>query len=233
LRFELEQQETEQAEAFTPEAYLFGMRVEPNMIRRLKRKDPSIFLMTELELPATRRSFTAGEWAAWVRPVVEEHFQSGVGYFAGLPAPNLVSRGLGLHWATGKDFGKWWAQAVNELKSSFPSAKFGFPALSPGSQIAGQRLDADAFMEAADEIMYSSDWLGASCYWDDPRHMDDEGEGGYFAKLRRYFPDQLIFITEFGNLSSTHGQSTKLSEAKRYYENLEKQPGIGAAFIHI
>jgi hypothetical protein len=233
LRFSDQQHEVEQLDQYAPEAFLFEMHVDPNLIREVKKKDTSTFLMTELELPATRRSITSSEWAAWVRPRIERNIQDGVGYFAGPAAPNLVTGGLGLHWTSGREFGTWWALAVDELKSIFPSAKFGFPALSPGGQITGQRVDADAFMEGADDVIVTSDWLSASCDWDSPKHMSGEDEGGYYAKLRRYFPDQLIFITEFGSTAWLQEQSSKLNEAKQYVEQLQKELGIGAAFLRI
>lgn len=215
---------------YVVEAALIRMGASKESIAVLRKSNPMLFLMTQLQLPATRKAITAAEWAARVRPSVQGHVEAGVGYFAVLRAPNLASEGCGLHWTSGKDFGRWWIDAVSLLKTSFPMAKFGFPGLTPGPQITGQRLDALTFMEAADEAMLHADWIGAICTWSAPKEMLDEDKGAYFSTLRRYYPDQLIFITEFGSVNLSLDASTRANEAARYFEIVKNEAGIGAMF---
>ncbi|MCL5429443.1 MAG: M23 family metallopeptidase [Chloroflexi bacterium] len=214
---------------YVPEAVLLAVDANKELIGRLRRSNPSLFMVTQLQLPATNKPVAAVEWAAWVRPSIQRHVEAGVGYFAVLRAPNLTSQGCGLHWTTGKEFGRWWMDVVSLLKASFPTTKFGFPGLAPGNHVTGQRLDAAIFMEAADEAMHQADWLGVICNWSRPQEMLGEDKGAYYATLRRYYPHQLLFITEFGNVSQPLDASA--DEAARYLEIVKSQPGIGAAFI--
>jgi len=218
---------------YAPEAALLRMDVGKETIGSLRKHNPTLFLMTQLSLPAVRKPIPAAEWAAWVRPSVQRHVETGVGYFAVLRAPNLTSGGCGLHWHSGQDFGRWWMDAVASLRLSFPMAKFGFPGLAPGPQITGQRLDAANFMEGADEAMLHADWIGAICLWYSPKEMLDEDKGGYYLSLRRYYPEQLIFITECGSVNYAPDTASKASEAARFYQIVKDQPGIGAAFAYV
>ncbi len=215
---------------YVPEAVLLQMDATKESISNLRKSNPSFFLMTQLHLPKSSKPVAAAEWAAWARPSVQRHAEAGVGYFAVLRDPNLTSQGCGLHWKSGKEFGRWWMDAVSLLKANFPMAKFGFPGLAPGGQITGQRLDAAIFMEDADEAMMHSDWIGAICNWNSPQTMLDDDKGAYYSTLRRYYPDQLIFITEFGNADQSLDLNARANEAARYYEIVKNEAGIGAAF---
>jgi murein DD-endopeptidase MepM/ murein hydrolase activator NlpD len=218
---------------YLPEAALLRMNASKEQIKQLRRNNPTLFLLTQLELPKTRKPISTMEWVAWAKPRLEIHISVGVGYFAILRTPNLIGHGYGLHWSSGEEFGRWWLEAVSLLKASFPSAKFGFPSLAPGSQITGQRMDASIFMEGADEDMLEADWIGAICNWNNPKDMLDEDKGGYYQVLRRYFPKQLLFITEFGSSNPDLDPAARASEATRYLETLADQAGIGAAFTRI
>jgi len=215
---------------YIPEALLLKMDSNKESIVSLKKANPTLFLMSQLDLRLTKRALTAPEWAAWVRPFVQRHVEAGVGYFAVLRAPNLITHGYGVHWASGKEFSRWWMDAVSLLKINFPTTKFGFPGLAPGPQITGQRLDAANFMEGADEAILNADWVSTICNWSSPREMLGEDKGTYYTILRRYYPDQLIFITEFGSLDSSLDPSARANEAARYIEIVKNQAGIGAAF---
>ena len=212
------------------QAVLLGQNIGKETIASLKKGNPTQFLLTQLQLPTTDKPITASEWSNWIKPTIQRHFDSGVGFFSILKSPNLTEQGCGLHWNTGKEFARWWMEAVSILKTSFPIAKFGFPALSPGDQVTGQRLDSQSFMEGVDEAMLSADWLGVICTWSSPQKMLDEGYGKYYAKVRRYFPHHLLFITESGGVGKERDENTKQSEAERYFEHVKNEPGIGAAF---
>lgn len=215
---------------YVPEAALLQMDASRETIASIRKSNASLFLMTQLQLPATGKAIAAAEWAAWARPSIQRHVESGVAYFAVLRAPNLTSQGCGLHWASGREFARWWLDAVAQLKTFFPSAKFGFPGLSCGPHITGQRLDAIAFMEGADEAMLHADWIGALCNWSRPMETLEENSGAAYALLRRYYPDQLIFITEFGSTDLNPDPTTRANEAARYFDNVKNLAGIGAAF---
>ncbi len=213
----------------TPEAVLLEMNTEKEAIRGLRTNYPTLFLLSQLSLPKVKKPLSAVEWVAWVRPFIQNQIAAGVGFFSLLNTPNLTKQGFGYHWNSGKGFGRWFLDAAMLIKDSFPDVKLGFPALAPGDQIVGQRYPAAVFMEEADEVILQADWLGVNCYWNQPQEMFDEETGGYYKKLRRYYPEQLIFITDFGNKSSIF-QGMNANEASRYLESVKDAAGIGAAF---
>lgn len=213
------------------EAALLDMNIEKKIIGNLRKNNPTRFFITQLQLPSPRKPIAPGEWATWVKPAIQRHIDAGVGYFAVLKTPNLTEQGFGLHWSSGKDFGRWWMEAVSLLKADHPTVKFGFPALSPGDHVTGRRYDAKIFMEGADEAMLSADWLGVVCNWASPEKMSDEDYGKYHATMRRYYPDQLFFIVEFGSLSWEIDEEFRQREANHYMELIKNEPGIGAAFF--
>jgi hypothetical protein len=222
--------EEDSIDLVSAEAVLMDSELKKEKIVSLKSKRANLFLMTQLPLPKTSKPISPSEWTAWVSPSVQRHIQAGVGYFSMLNTPNLTGHGLGLHWNTGEEFGRWWTEAVSLLKTNFPAGRFGFPALSPGEQIIGQRLDADIFMEGADEAMLSADWLGVMCKWGTPQKMQDEAHGLYYSKVRRYYPEHLLFVTSFGNADRTQDEAAKQREASQYFDLIKKEPGIGATF---
>lgn len=212
------------------EAVMLGKNTSKERISDLRKSNPTLFMMTQLGLPTTRKVVAANEWVGWVQSTVQQHVEAGVGYFVVHRAPNLASEGYGLHWGSGKEFGRWWMDAVSLLKARFPMTRFGFPGLAPGLQITGQRLDGAAFMEGADEAILHADWIGAICNWDNPKEMMDEDKGVHYLTLRRYYPDQLIFITEFGSVNTSLDANSRMSEDNRYFEIVKNEAGIGAAF---
>ena len=222
--------ENDSIDRISAEAVLMNSELEKEKIVSLRTKRPNLFLLTQLPLPKTSKPISPSEWAAWVSPSVQRHIQAGVGYFSMLNTPNLTGHGLGLHWKSGEEFGRWWMEAVSLLKTTFPAGRFGFPALSPGAQVTGQRVDADIFMEGADEAILSADWLGVMCNWGAPQKMQDEAYGKYYSKFRRYYPDHLLFITNFGNAGRLQDEATKQREANQYFELIKNEPGVGAAF---
>jgi murein DD-endopeptidase MepM/ murein hydrolase activator NlpD len=215
------------------EAVKLSMHSSQADIGRLKQGNPSLFLMTRLHLDFGGRPMSASDWAAKVRRAAKRHYDAGVRYFEVHRAPNLYSEGCYLVWPSGAEFARWWIDAVNMIKMDLPEAKFGFPGLSIGDHVEGQRMDAEAFLQGADDGLLAADWLGAHSYWTAEADIDEEHAGAAYASLRRDYPEKMIFITEFGNVNALTNPAVKGREYAAFLDSLRQAPGIGAAFGQI
>jgi len=202
-------------------------------IARLKQLNPAIFLMSYLHIPFDSRAISAADWLARVRPAVQRHYKAGIRYFEIHRAPNLQSEGWGYSWRSGSEFARWWLDIVNALKEDYPEAKFGFPGLSAGEQIEGQRMDAMSFLEGADDALLSADWIGVQAYWASETEMRAEDKGSFFREMRRNYPDKVLFLTEIGNVNALTNLAVKGKEYVQFYESIRHSPGVGAAFAQV
>ena len=122
---------------------------------------------------------------------------------------------------------------VNALKEEFSEAQFGFPGLSAGVQIDGQRMDTLSFLEGADAALLSADWIGVQAYWSSESEMDSEKKASFFRVLRRNYPEKMIFLTEFGNVNALTNLAVKGREYVKFYKAIRHSPGVGAAFAQV
>jgi hypothetical protein len=157
---------------------------------------------------------------------------AGIRHFELLSSPNLQSDGWGRSWRDGFEFGQWWLDVFDRLRSVYPEAKFGFPGLSPGEAVRGWRAEALSFMEQAEAAIGSADWLGVNCIWTDRSSMGALFAGRLYNEVRLRFPDKLLFITEFYNASERVSEVDKATEYLEFYRSLRGERGIGAAFAY-
>ncbi|TAK14236.1 MAG: M23 family metallopeptidase [Anaerolineae bacterium] len=202
-------------------------------IHRLRQIDPGIFVMARIAYDLGQSPVTAQEWVSRMRTHVARLYTEGVQYFEIHQSPNLQMYGWNYSWHSGGGFGRWWLDAVGMLRDAYPQAKFGFPGVSPGGQVEGQRLDAATFMEQADEAIQNADWVGANCFWTNEAEMQEPDKGAFWQVVRERYPDKLIFVTEFGNVDVLTNLYVKGKEYVQFYETLRNQPGIGAAFSQV
>jgi hypothetical protein len=160
-------------------------------------------------------------------------FTLGIRYFEIHQSPNLQMYGLNTSWFSGGGFARWWMDVVGYLKDPFPEAKFGFPGVSPGGQVPGQRLDAKVFLEQADEGIQTSDWVGVNCFWSSEAAMALPDRGAFYKYIRELYPDKLLFITEFANVNELTNAYVKGNEYVKFYQTLRNEPGIGVAFSQV
>lgn len=183
-------------------------------IAALKQIDPAFFILSQLNLPSDGKKVSPRDWIARLRPAFTQQVDAGVSYFEIGRTPNLYAQGAYINWKTGAEFGNWWLDAVSLLRAEAPQAKFGIPAPAPGAAISGQQLDALSFLDSADEMMLSADWIGVT-----------EIAGGhsesYSLTIRRFYPHQVLFITQ-------SAQSNQDFQA--FYKEISHTPGIGAIF---
>jgi hypothetical protein len=147
--------------------------------------------------------------------------------------PNLRLEGQGGGWRDGKEFGDWFAEVVSRLRLLFPDSKFGFPGLSPGPEggFAGRSSQLRFLEQAADAIQASADWVGVHSYWVNEGEMFDRELGFNYMSYRQFFPEKLLFITEFGNPAQP--KTVVADQYARYYGMLRNVKGVGGAFAYV
>jgi murein DD-endopeptidase MepM/ murein hydrolase activator NlpD len=199
-------------------------------IQHLRQLNPEIFLLARINLPFGGGTIGGRQWAQMAYSDIFRLSKQGVQFFQIGHAPNLQQSGWHTAWNSGEEFGAWWVEAVTDLRIQFSDARFGFPGVSPGRQVSGQRMDAEVFLDGADQAMMEADWLGVNCYWDSEAAMNSLDYGRSYQHLRDRYPGKLIFITEFGNLNVYTNANVKGREYRKYLTALRDLPGIGAAF---
>ncbi|MEX2162017.1 MAG: M23 family metallopeptidase [Anaerolineales bacterium] len=212
------------------EAIKVDLQAGKEKIALIRKTHQDAFLMGSLRLIPGTHQLTPREWSAQIRPALSKHIEAGISFFEVLSKPNLSSQGCYQGWQSGGEFARWWIDAVNLLREIHPLGKFGFPALAPGKQVVGQRMDAQAFMEEADEALLLADWIGVADHWSSSAEMGDEELGARHQWMRRWYPDKLLFITEFANVDALTDPGSKDREYTEFMQQVQATPGIGAAF---
>jgi murein DD-endopeptidase MepM/ murein hydrolase activator NlpD len=204
-----------------------------SVLRRLRAINPDMFIMARMARQFDGQVLSGRAWAQLMMPDLSRLIDQGVQYFELHQSPNLQQNGWRLVWDSGEGFGEWWLAVVEDIKGRFPQARVGFPGVSPGGQIPGQRLDAEVFLEGADRAMAQADWLGVNCYWHSEGEMHAIEKGRYYVRTRERYPDKLLFITEFGNTNPLTNPEVKGREYLKYLETVRETPGVGAAFAMV
>lgn len=199
-------------------------------VEGLRAINPACFMLARLTAACGEAAISAGQFRSQVEPHLGRLYRLGVRHFEVHTSPNLQFEGWGRSWADAAGFARWFTEVVDGLRGSFSEARFGFPGVSPGGFVSGQRADALQFLEDAAEGVQAADWVGVNCYWTDPASMDSLGHGRFYEEVRLLFPDKLLFVTEFGNTAPGTALDQKARQYLDYYRSLREIPGIGAAF---
>jgi murein DD-endopeptidase MepM/ murein hydrolase activator NlpD len=215
------------------EAIKIRENTSSNDIAQLRQIIPNIFIMARIAYDMGQTKVTSQEWVGRMSPEIDRLYRFGIQYFEIHQSPNLQMYGWNYSWYSGFDFSRWWMDIVGLLRDPFPEAKFGFPGVSPGGQVSGQRLDAKVFLEQADESVGTADWIGVNCFWSNETEMSLQTKGAYYEYVRERFPNKLLFITEFANVNDMTNSYVKGNEYVKYYQSLREKPGIGAAFSQV
>jgi murein DD-endopeptidase MepM/ murein hydrolase activator NlpD len=214
------------------EAVLLSQSESRETIERLRAANPAMFIMVRLTADFSDRPVTAAEFVASSTANLGRLFRIGVHYFEVHTSPNLQTEGFQRSWRGGREFAGWFEEVVDRLRSDYPEAKYGFPGLSPGSSVAGQRGDSWEFLHEGDEAIQAADWVGVSCYWTDAAGMNALDGGRVYEEYRMRYPDRLLFITEFGNAAAGTSARLKGEQYLAFYRTLRETPAIGAAFAY-
>ncbi len=211
------------------EAVKVSMGETKETIERLRAINPGIFLMARLTADFSGEAVPAGRFLALTEPEIGRLYRLGLRYFEVHANPNLQVEGWQRSWAGGGEFGGWFGEVVGTLRARYPEARFGFPGLSAGVLVPGQREDAMHFLQEAEEAAQTADWLGVSCFWTDLAGMNALTGGLLVEEYRVRYPDKLLFVTEFANPSAAP-DAHKAQQYLEYYRRLRGSPGVGAAF---
>lgn len=203
------------------------------VVAKLRIANPRIFIMARIAYEMGRVKVTPQQWLTKMKPHIDRFYNLEIRYFEIHQSPNLSAHGWNYSWHSGGGFGRWWMDIVAQLKGLYPQARFGFPGISPGGQVEGQRLDSETFVEQADEAYRSADWIGVNCFWKSEMEMSIESKGANYKIFRQRFPDKLIFVTEFANINDLTNLYVKGTEYVKFYEKLRNEPGFAGAFSQV
>lgn len=205
----------------------------PEDVDKLRAIRGDMFIMVRLFADFRNRTVRSDEFASWLEGDMANFYNRGVRYFELHNEPNLQIEGWKYSWQDGREFGNWLMDVKNRLKAKFPEAKFGYPGLSPGGNISGQRMDSWAFLSQGDEAVRACDWLACHCYWIDDGDQVAATGGLVYEEYRRRYPDKLLFITEFSNPTDNANWRTKGLQYINYYNRLRNVTGMGAALSFV
>ena len=215
------------------EAVKFLSSAQPADVDQVRALRPDAFFMVRMFAGFNNRVVTPADFCSWMEYELKPFYERGVRYFEVHNEPNLQIEGWGYTWQDGRQFAAWFLEVMRRMRQLYPAAKFGFPGLSPGHNIPGQRLELALFLDQADEAARAADWVGCHCYWQDEASLRQPVGGLGYEDYRRRFPDKLLFITEFSNTSPTVDAQSKGAQYVEFYRRLRVAPGIGAAFAFV
>jgi hypothetical protein len=188
---------------------------------------------------------TVDDFLKSVMPDMDQLVQAGVKYFEFHNEPNLTTEGLraaGVRgsWSNGHEFAQFFIEGRNKLQRKYPDILVGFPGLSPGGSTEyheghdhGFRMDSKEFLRQARPAVEAADFFCLHAYYQNMGELRGETMNHVKAH-RRMFPDKLMFITEFSNpVRQGVSMRDKGVQAKAFYEEVSKIPGVGAAYYFI
>jgi hypothetical protein len=215
------------------EAVKLPQHTPGSTVTKLRQMFPELFIMARVHHHPKDQSITAEGWLSEMRSEVSRLYDLGIRYFEIQQSPNLSVYGWNHSWRSGYEFSVWWLQVLADLREAAPEGRFGFPGLSPGGQVSGQRMDLKVFLDGADAALLAADWIGVNCFWSGESEMKFIEGGEIYKTYRERYPEKLLFITEFGNVNELTNPHVKGQEYVKYYQSLRDQPGIGAAFAEV
>lgn len=214
------------------EALKIGKGEPSEAIGRLRAEIPGIHIIVRLAADFSGSPVEPGTFVRQVEEDARRLVRAGVRDFEVHVNPNLQSGGWRRSWSDGSDFARWFLRVTGRLRKLCPEARWGFPGLSPGEFVSGWREDAYRFLEAADEAVEASDWIGVNCHWTSPTGMRSRQGGSAFQNLRDLYPEKLLVVTEFQNSSSAAPDAAKVDQYLSYFRLLRNEPGVLAAFAY-
>ena len=205
----------------------------------------SKFVMCRLFESWNGRHVPVENFVQSVTPDIEPLIKTGsVDYFEFHNEPNLSHEGL-MHgrvkgsWRNGAEFGQYFIEGRKLLRQKFPGIKVGFPGLSPGPEAdykfghdSGHRRDSNAFFSEAEAAIREADFIGVHAYYVNM----DEVRGAAIEevrKVRRRWPDKMIFVTEYSNPLTDVSAKDRGLQAKEFMRLCSEIPGVGATYYFV
>ncbi len=138
-------------------------------------------------------------------------------------------------WRNGREHKVWFEQAVNYLRPLMPLAYFGYPAVSPGPAIPGERADGVQFLREVNEAggYALADFICQHVYWNniDSSALYAAQEVKRFAAT---YPTKPLMLTEFSNVNADTPKEMKGLEYVTFYTELKRLaiPNLLASFCY-
>lgn len=135
--------------------------------------------------------------------------------------PNIAPEGWGSAWRDGFGFANWFLAVAAAYRQQLRDVKIGFPALSPGGDVPGLRMDEERFIAGCGQAIKAADWVGVHCYWTRP---DGSDLALPLDKWRAWYGNKPIVGTEVGPADGT----TNTNRAVRFAYDKFALAGIPA-----
>lgn len=199
------------------------LAVNPNMFFIFR---PTVSFEQRVISPAEFVRFVEGDYNRAV-------FEYGIQFLEVHNEPNIGEFGSYASWSNGKQFGDWFLEVLALLRPKYPTAKIGFPGLSPGFgfDFPPKRLESNQFIAEAAFAARQADWIGVHNYWGNRGAMMYGQDGWLWNSYKARFPRKLLMITEFGNPFQSPAEVG--DQYSRYYGLLRREQWMGAAFAYI
>ncbi len=212
------------------EALMLTLTETKESIDRLRALRPGIFLVGRLSAELGGELVTVDRFLERVQPDLDRLYHLGIRSFEVLSAPNLQTEGWRRSWSDGASFAHWYLDLIARLREHYPEAQLGFPGLSPGESLSGWREDTLRFLEAADDAVEASDWVGVHCYWTSEVQFRSALHGRLYETYRTRYPSKELVITEFGNPSVGLRSVGRARQYLEFYRQIRTSAQIKAAF---
>ncbi len=219
------------------EAIKLTSSATPKTLERLRAINPGLFIMVRpiLNFNNDGRALRIGPQEFFDATVNDLQrmfdYDPTIQYIEVHNEPNLVIEGLSGWWSNGKEFGSWFDEVVRLYRERWPGKKYGFPGLSPGGDMTNVREAMRQFLGEAALAAARADWIAVHGYWINDRQMTEPIHGFTWQTYREFFPDKLLFITEFGNPSQP--KPLVADQYARYYGILRHIKGLGGAVSYV
>ena len=212
------------------EAVLLPMEEADKAVARLRAIHPGMLIAVTLSHDLSDAPVSPDDFIQAVCPHLERWARKGVVHFQIHTNPNLQGQGWRRTWQTGSEFSGWFSSVVRGLRKIVPGGSYGFPGLSPGDTVSGQRADAMDFLLAAENAAQEADWLGVNCFWTEAAGVLTSQGVGLIEEYRDLFPGKLLLVTEFGNASIGVDPEEKARQYLGFHAAAGRIPNVGAAF---
>ena len=201
-------------------------------LRKLQEKVPGLFVMVRLGGDFSQAPVRPQQFLEKVEAGLRKFYRAGYRYYEVHACPNLQRQGWQRSWGGGAEFSAWFREVIGGLRENFPDGRFGFPGLAPGGFVSGQRADVEQFVSEAEAAIADADWVGVNSHWIDAAGLDGELGGRAYQAFQAFFPDKLLFITEFNNPSAVVPAQVKTRQYLEFFQRLRDIKGLGAAFFY-
>jgi murein DD-endopeptidase MepM/ murein hydrolase activator NlpD len=215
------------------EAVLLPMEERETAVARLRAIHPGMLIGVTLSADFSDGPTSPDEFLDVVRAHLERWAHTGVVHYQVHSNPNLQWGGWRRTWQGGAEFANWFSRVLRGLRDLLPGGSFGFPGLSPGDTVTGQRANSMDFLFAAEAAVQGADWLGVNCYWSESGGALSPQGVGLLEEYRGLFPDKLLLVTEFGNASSGVDPAEKARQYVDFHAAASRMPNVGAAFGYV